>query len=167
MSYFLFGTFDLSGNKSALKTIKSYGKQQNIYFYLDNEIDFYDEIFRMCKEQNLDQKVIFSITSYNQPYNSDDLLFPYDKFTQEELFNDQTRKKFENYCEKNIEILFGFLQKMIDILNLNDLNIVVVEGYDTSFEKRRCSLNQLKENLLSQIEKEGFIQSCIYSIIVS
>ena len=44
------------------------------------------------------------------------------------------------------------------------LEIFVVEGYDDIFERKNCTLKEMEEDLLYQIETESFIDSCIYQI---
>lgn len=164
MSYFLFGSFD-SKYKQLTQSIKSYGNKKNVYFYFNEEINFYKDILRMCDEQNLRREMIFAMTSDNQPCNSSDLLFPYDKFTNEELFKDPTRNYFKKCCRDNIEILFDCLQRLMEIFCPKQISIFVVEGYDTDFQKKKCTLMEMKQDLLRQIEANSFIDSCIYEIL--
>lgn len=42
----------------------------------------------------------FAITSRNQPRNSSDVLFPFDKFTNEMLFSDESRNFYKKCCEE-------------------------------------------------------------------
>jgi hypothetical protein len=44
------------------------------------------------------------------------------------------------------------------------MEIFVAEGYDDGFERKKCTLDEMKKDLLSQIEKTSFIDSCIYQI---
>ncbi len=60
----------------------------------------------MIKEQGGKGNTLFALTSRNQATNSDDLLFPYDKYTNEQLFADNTRECFSQCCEKNLKTLF-------------------------------------------------------------
>ena len=94
MSYFVFGSFDSPNSESLFDKIKKYGQNKGVYFWFNSEITFYPEIFKMCKEQASQKQVTFALTSSKQPSNSSDLLFPYDKFTNHELFSTGTRLFF-------------------------------------------------------------------------
>ena len=164
MSYFIFGSFDLYENKNSLQDVKSYGEKKDVYFWYDEEITFYKDIVKMCIEQNSYGNVKFALTSFNRKYNSSDLLFPYDKYTNEELFKDKSRKYFCQCCENNLRIVFDCLGKLVEISAPFHLEIFVVEGYDDIFERKNCTLKEMEEDLLYQIETESFIDSCIYQI---
>lgn len=164
MSYFMFGSFDLSQNKSRIQDVKLYGKTKDVYFWFDEEITFYSDIAKMCFEQSSFGNVRFALTSFNQKYNSSDLLFPYDKYTNEELFEGNSREYFYQCCRNNLNIVYDCLKRLMEISNPSCLEIFVVEGYDDVFQKRRCTLDEMKEDLLSQIESTSFIDSCIYQI---
>lgn len=164
MSYFIFGSFDLIQNKRSLQDVKRYGKQRDVYFWFDEEITFYKDILQMCMEQKSCGKVKFALTSFNQKHNSSDLLFPYDKFTNEELFKDKSRKVFCQCCKNNLSIVFDCLQNLIEISTPTHLEIFVVEGYDDAFQRKIYTLNEMEEDLLRQIETDAFIDSCIYQI---
>lgn len=164
MSYFIFGSFDLNQNKSSLQDVKIFGKRKDVYFWFDEEITFYNDIARMCLEQNSCGNMQFALTSFNQKYNSSDLLFPYDKYTNEELFKDKSREFFCQCCHNNLNIVFDCLKKFMEVSNPSHLEIFVTEGYDDAFQRKRCTLSEMKEDLLSQIEAASFIDSCIYQI---
>lgn len=164
MSYFIFGSFDLCENKNSLQDVKSYGEKKGVYFWYDEEITFYKDITQMCVEQNSYGNVKFALTSFNQKYNSSDLLFPYDKYTNEELFKDKSRKYFCQCCKNNLKIVFDCLAKLMEIAIPSRLEIFVVEGYDNVFKRKDCTLREMEEDLLYQIETESFIDSCIYQI---
>lgn len=134
---------------------------KDVYFWFDEEITFYNDIIKMCFEQNSFGEVKFAITSVNQKYNSSDLLFPYDKFSHEQL---KDKEYFSKCCRNNLKITIDCLRKLIEIPTLSNLEIFVVEGYDINFKRKRCTLNQMKEDLLFQIELERYIDSCIYEI---
>lgn len=164
MSYFLFGSFNVNQNKMFIQNIKLYGEKNGVYFWFDDEVIFYQDITKMCFEQNSLGNVKFALTSFNQKYNSSDLLFPYDKYTVNDLFKDNSREFFYNYCENNLDILFDCLHKLMEVSTLSHLEIFVVEGYDDTFQRKTCSLDKMKEDLLIQIENSFFINSCIYQI---
>ena len=162
MSYFLFGTFNASWDEKKLQQVKTYGKNKNIYIWFNEEIDFYKDIYSMLNEQNSKGKIKFAITSENQPCNSSDVLFPFDKFTNEVLFEDETRGFFKKCCRENIDILFDCLKKMFDMLHIVQCEIFIVEGYDDVFQRKMCSLDEMKRDILGQIEESADIVSCIY-----
>lgn len=165
MSYFLFGSFNALKDEMILQKVKAYAKEKGIYIWFDEEITFYKEIQRMLTEQNSEGSIKFAITSKNQPYNSSDVLFPFDKFTNEALFADKSREFFKKGCRDNIDILFDCLKKIIDSFYFRQGEIFVVEGYDDIFQKKECNIDEMKRDLLLQIEDKVSIDSCIYYVI--
>lgn len=165
LSYFLFGSFDTALNEEIRSKIKNYSNHSNVYFHFDEEIDFYDDIIRMCEEQNIaEDGTIFAVTSKNQPCNSSDLLFPFDKYSNEYLFSDLTRKTFNETCKINLKILFDALKYLICICDVHCIKIIVVEGYDDKFLIKNCTLEEMQLDVLQQIVSECYIESIIYCI---
>lgn len=164
MSYFLFGTFNALYDKELSQQIRVYGKEKDIYVWFNEEITFYNDIQRMLEEQNANGNIKFAITSINQPCNSSDVLLPFDKFSNEVLFADESRNFFRKCCRENIDILFGFLRKMIEMLHIGQGEIFIVEGYNDTFRKKVCSMDEMKKDILWQIEEKVFIDSCIYYV---
>lgn len=164
MSYFLFGSFDSTYDKELIQQVKSYANEKNIYMWFNEEITFYKEIQRMLEEQESDGDSIFAITSENQPRNSSDALFPFDKFSSDVLFADKSRNFYKQCCRDNIRILFDCLKNLIDSLHIRQVEIFVVEGYDDIFQKKVCNIDELKQDLLCQIEDKVSIESCIYGV---
>lgn len=167
MSYFLFGTFSAIYNETMLQQIKASGKERGIYIWINDEIVIYKEIQRMLIEQKSKGNIKFVITSQYQPYNSSDVLFPFDKFESDVLFADKSRDFYKKCCKDNIDILFECLENLFNSLNVFQMEIFVVEGYDDNFSRRICNMDEMKRDLLCQIENELSIKSCIYSIGVS
>lgn len=60
--------------------------------------------------------------------------------------------------------VFDCLKNLTEVLNPLRMEIFVAEGYDDGFERKKCTLDEMKKDLLSQIEKTSFIDSCIYQI---
>lgn len=164
MSYFLFGSFNSLEEEQVIQSIKEYGKAEGVFFWFNEEIDFYEDIFRMCNEQESQKDIVFAITSSNQPRNSSDLLFPYDKFTNEELFSDISRKYFKECCENNLKILFDCLKKLLELFQPNKIDIFVVEGYDDNFQRRECSIDDMFQDIENQVINSFSIDSCIYEL---
>jgi hypothetical protein len=164
MSYFLFGTFNTLYDKKLFQQVKTYGQEKDIYVWFNEEITFYNDIQRMLEEQNSNGNIKFAITSINQPCNSSDVLFPFDKFTNEVLFADESRSFFRKCCRENLEILFSFLKKMIEVLYIKQEEIFIVGGYDDIFQKKMCSIDEMKKDILLQVEEKVFIDSCIYYV---
>lgn len=165
MSYFLFGTFNVLQNEKNIQKMKLYGREKDIYIWFDDEIAFYEGIQRMLIEQKSLGSIKFAITSKEQPYNSSDVLFPFDKFTNEDLFADKSREHFKKCCRNNISILFNYLNQLIESFQISQMEIFVVEGYDDNFFKKECDLEGVKGDLLLQIEDRVSIDSCIYYVI--
>ena len=166
MSYFLFGGFNNKLSKQTIQSLKLYGNNRDVYFWFNEEINFYEDIHKMYHEQEIKKNCKFALTSKNQFHNSSDLLFPYDKYSNEKLFSDPTREYFKKCCENNINILFDCLKRLIELPNLDQIDILVVEGYDNNFIRKKCTLEEMRDDLLLQIEKTSFfINSCIYQIL--
>lgn len=164
MSYFLFGSFNAIIDKELLQQVKAYGNEHNIYIWFNEEITFYKEIQRMLEEQKSEGNIKFAITSKNQPHNSSDVLFPFDKVANEVLFADTSRNFYKKCCRENIDIVFDCFDNIINLLNIKQAEIFVVEGYDDIFQKKVCSMDEVKKDLLCQIEDEVSIDSCIYCV---
>lgn len=166
MSYFLFGSFNSVYDKELLEQVKSYASEKNIYIWFNEEITFYQEIHRMLEEQKSGGNINFAITSENQTRNSSDVLFPFDKFSSDVLFADESRNFYKQCCRDNINILFDCLKNLINSLYIRQAEIFVVEGYDDIFRKKVCSIDELKQDLLCQIEDKVSIESCIYHVTI-
>lgn len=167
MSHFIFGCFnsDIVVSEQISK-LKKMAQNKDVMIWFDNEIDFYPDISKMIKEQGGKGIGLFALTSRNQPNNSDDLLFPYDKYTNEQLFEDKTRKDFSQCCKDNLEILFWYLQIMIQNLKPRLFQIFVTEGYDCDFVKKYMILGEMKSDIQQQVLTSFSINSCIYQIVV-
>ena len=75
---------------------------------MNDDEKFYDETKRMLDENAFgDNESRFFITTKNQPSNSHDLLNPWDKYTQEELFpnGEDDREAFNLCCAKTLNPL--------------------------------------------------------------
>lgn len=166
MSYFLFGTFDALVEQRKIDKLKISGKEKGIFIWFNEEITCYSEIQRMLKEQKSNGKIAFSITSMNQPHNSNDVLFPFDKFSSEELFSDKSRTCFKKISESNLNTLFEYLYEMTTLLEPKNFEMFVVEGYDDSFQRKEMDLSQIRNEMLEQIVKTVAIESCIYCVSV-
>lgn len=118
----------------------------------------------MLIEQKSKGSIKFAVTSENQPYNSSDVLFPFDKFTNEVLFADESRDTFKRCCRNNIDLLFDCLKKLAGLFHIKQGEIFVVEGYDDAFQNKVCSVDEMKRDLLLQIVDEVSIDSCIYHV---
>lgn len=164
MSYFLFGTFSALQDEKTIQNIKAYVKKKDIYIWFNEEITFYKEIQRMIIEQKSKGNIQFAITSMNQPWNSSDVLFPFDKINSEVLFADETGEFYKKICRSNINILFACLNKLKSLVDMKDWEIFVVEGYDDVFHKKKGNLDGIKKDLLMQIENKAAIDSCIYYV---
>jgi hypothetical protein len=162
MSYFLFGTFNEIFDQDMQEKVKKYGESEQLYIWFNEEITFYEEINRMLLEQGAKGNTIFAITSVNQRYNSDDVLFPFDKYSNEILFADKSRKFYKKCCQENLEILFTFFKKLKELSQTIQMKIFVVEGYDDMFFSKSCTLDEMKKDLLYQIEEKASINSYIY-----
>lgn len=137
MSHFVVGCFNSDVVTSeVIDELKTGAQNRDVFIWFDSQLEFYSDISKMIKEQGGKGKFLFALTSRNQPSNSDDLLFPYDKYTNEQLFADETREYFSRCCKKNLEILFWCLKEMIQKLQPKLFELFITEGYDCNFIKK-------------------------------
>lgn len=164
MSCYLFGIIDIFEQKIKINELVEYAKHKGVYFwFLEKNIP--NEIKEMFIEQNINEKGRFFVSSVNQPTNSSDLLLPFDKYTNEELFKDRSRKFYNQCCRENLNIVFDCLHHMIKLLKPAKLEIFVTEGYDNSFLRKECTLNDMKEDIYRQIIVDAECDSSVYQII--
>lgn len=164
MSYFLFGAFNSVNNVKKLQQIKANGLENDIYIWFDEEITFYKDIQRILTEQKAKGKIRFAITSKNQMYNSSDLLFPFDKYESKVMFADGSGELYRRCCRDNLNILFDFLDNMFKAIYMEQVEIYIVEGYDVAFHKKVCGIEEMKEDILWQVEHTQNIDSSIYYV---
>ena len=138
--------------------------KKKTYIWFNQEITFYNDIQRMMREQKAEGNTLFAITSKNQPSNSSDVLFPFDKVPNKLLFIDESRMFYKKCCRENIDVLFDFLEKLISMFNIEYIEIFVVEGYDDIFQRKVCNIDEVKRDLLYQIEERVSIDSSIYYV---
>ena len=167
MSHFIFGWFNSAVLGSEITDeLKKIAQKKDVFIWFDNGIDFYSDISKMIKEQGGKGKVLFALTSRNQPNNSDDLLFPYDKYTNEQLFADKTREYFSQCCKENLKILFWYLKEMIQRLQPKLFDVFITEGYDCDFIKKSITLDEMEFDIQQQVLTSFSIESCVYQIKV-
>ncbi len=168
MSHILFGTCRIdSENTGKIDIVKRDMSKFGIKLWFDDEIDFYDDIQTMIIEQNNNSEYnyIFCITTNNQPTNSDDLLFPYDKYSYKELFpKGNDRNKFNDYCKKNMNKLHKFFLYFTKIVYPQNIKVFLTEGYDDQFDFLFCSIDEMISHILKQVEESHFLNSTIYHI---
>jgi hypothetical protein len=166
LSHFFFGDFSTHYfNSTRIDAIKSHASKKNIYFWFDEEIDFYDSIHLMLKEHSK-TGISFCITSKLQPTNSADLLEPFDKYEQTELFpNGDDRTVFEAKCKENLDLLYDVLKVFCRLLEPEKLRIFVTVGYDVEFMTKRCTLETMMADILDQVCNTIGVDSTIFEIV--
>lgn len=167
MSHILFGDFYLNELKSlVIEELKSKWLLKGIIIMFDDEILFNKELCSMLDKHSRVEKKRFCITTTIQKFNSDDILFPYDKYSRNELFpNGDDRTYFEKVCLDNLLILQEVICDLKEILELKELRIFITEGYDTEFVTKRCSVQKMISDIDSQVIKAFVLESVIYEII--
>jgi hypothetical protein len=165
MSHILFAEYTAKNYKK--EALKVYAKKYDVYYWFNNEITFYAAIHEMYNENKiLENSELFCLTSKFQPINSDDLLLPFDKYEQKELFpNGNNRKVFEQLCRKNLNEFDNIITNFIEIAKPLYLRIFVTEVYDIGFKIVKCSVNDMLEDMYKQIIHWGSLGSKIYEII--
>ncbi|MCB7306086.1 hypothetical protein NE683_18790 [Bariatricus massiliensis] len=162
MSHFLFGEY----RKGQSNDVENYWDKNNVIFTFDNKIDFYPDIFTMVEENTtLTNRRVFCLTSNLQMKNSDDLIFPYDKYTNEELFpHGKDRSIYANFCKQNLAILAESLENFMKDVKPNSLRIYVVDGYDSNFRIVKCKLKDMIDDIYNQVINSFVLESKIYEI---
>lgn len=167
MSHIVFGDFKLDlMNEHSFEKLRKEAYSKGVLFHFNDEINFYKDIRKMLLENvDIDNNCIFCITSSNQEYNSDDLLFPDDKYTEEELFPDgDDRKHFEDLCFQNIIILKNAILSLSEVLNVSNLRVFVVGGYDDNFITMKCNEAEMAQDIFEQVINSFNLKSKIYKI---
>lgn len=168
MSAFLFGDFYLESlDKEQLKEIKRYFKQKEAYIWFDSEMDFYDGIKTMLQENCYSKNNhSFAITTKRQPKNSHDLLFPWDKYENEELFppDDYDRKTLQKLCNKNLEIFQDLFVKFLEVICLKCVRVFVVVGYSPEFSVEQFTVQEMIDDLKGQVPDRIMLDPVIYEI---
>lgn len=167
MSHILFGDFMISyENYQKIDKVKQCLSQKGIRLYIDNEINFYSDIQLVLSEQSENKhRQIFCLTTDNQPTNSEDLLFPYDKYSNEELFpNGEERNIFNEFCKNNLEEFKQGIKCILEFVEIKKIRIFVTEGYDNQFEILHCSIDEMINHMLKQVISAYYIDSAIYYI---
>jgi len=167
MSCFIFGDLEvISENQKYIKDAAAYCRQKGIYFWFNQEIDYYKDIFLMLEENaSIPGSIKFGITSELQNKNSHDLLLPYDKYENSILFPEWD-DKCENYsrlCKENLNIFQEAFNYFYKTINPIYVRVFVTEGYDQGFEVKQCDLEEMFEHLNSEALK-GFFTSRIYQL---
>ena len=163
MSHFLFVGFR---TKQIIGSIKKTYTNKDIFYLFNQKIYFCNDVMKMIQENEKSCSENWClITSILQKTNSQDVLLPYDKYSQQELFpNSADRMVFENKCFGNLNAFHAnFLEFMEDIKPFS-LRVFVVEGYDNDFIEKNCTLDTMIQDLKSQAIKTFFFESTIYNI---
>lgn len=168
MSHIIFGDFiRKSIDKHMENELKNALLLDGILVYLNEEVDFNTDVIRMLKENSIDSNhKLFCITSIEQKYNSENLLFPYDNYSEDELFPDkEDRVVFEKVCFKNLQLLDKGIKKLRDILLPEKLRIFITMGYDDNFTTLKCTQEAMIEDIGKQVITSFNLESKIYELI--
>ena len=163
MSHFVFGEFQ---TKQKIECSQEW--IGDVLFSYDQGIDFFDGIFKMIRAHGKipeSERIVFCITSENQLKNSDDVLFPYDKFPDQMLVHEGTgRMDFVQRCQENLNILRNGLRDFIEKYRPARLRVFVSDGYDPEFECANTTLEGMLEDLEVQVIEDLFLEARVYEI---
>lgn len=166
MSRILFGDFKMDNcSLSQLKIVQKYTSEIGVYFWFDKEVDFYNDVQIILKEQTKQEnKHTFCITTELQPTNSDDLLFPYYNYSTSKLFpnGDNNREQFNEYCKINLEILRKAFSCFLVLFQPKGIRVFITEGYDNDFKVICCDLEKMIQHIYNQIITSHILDSTIY-----
>ena len=170
MSYILFGEFQSCNvNEFVIKEIKQYAVKEDVYFLFNEEIAYDDDIRKMLSGHNaFKNDGIFFITTYCQPYNSDELLDPEDKYKQDELFPNQDtddRTTFNRLYKEHFDRFVRVFKHFLILFKPQRIRVFVTEDYDTGFKVKKCSFEEMIDDIFRQIIGIG-LDSIIYDLKV-
>jgi len=166
VSHFIFGTFDPSAfSEQTASLIKQKLDQSNINVFFNQELNFYNDLERMLKNSGGKGHNNFCITSTCQEFNSDDVIFPYDQYDEDELFpNGDDRSHFNNICGEHIKRLKIVVEQMITMLNPTNIRVFIVDGFDDCFTKSSINVDGMIADILEQVKTTFSLNSKIYEI---
>lgn len=167
MSHILFG--DFFSNKftpEQIKSVKLYSEKKGIYYWFNKEINFYNDIHTMFEENKKPKNDIkFCITSCLQPTNSEDLLFPYNKYDENQLFPKRdSRSAFEDLCKLNLSSFYDTFRFFEKTLSPKGLRVIITEGYDCDFRVEKCTSKIMLQDIERQIITSHMLDSVIYEL---
>ena len=111
------------------------------------------------------ERIVFCITSESQPKNSDDVLFPYDKFPDQMLVHrGADRLDFVQRCRDNLNLLRNGLRDFIEKYSPARLRVFVSDGYDPEFECAKTTLEEMLDDLEAQVIEDFFLEAKVYEI---
>ena len=169
MSAFLFGDFHLEAlEKERLKEVKAYFNQKDAYIWFDSEIDFYGGIQTMLEENPTPKNNhVFAITTKRQPTNSHDLLFPWDKYENDELFSqdNHSNENFQKLCNLNLNIFQDLFINFIKIIQPKSIRVFVVVGYSPEFSIENFTVEEMIADLKEQVPEKTMLDPVIYEIM--
>lgn len=166
MSHFIFGTFDSSvfSEQKAL-LVKEKLEQSNIKVLFNQELSFCNDLERMLENNGGSEYYTFCFTSTGQEFNSDDVIFPYDLYDEDELFpNGDDRSHFNNICGEHINRLKFVVEQLITMLNTKNIRVFTVDGFDDSFTKLNISIDGMIDDILEQVKITFSLNSKIYEL---
>lgn len=169
MSHILYGDFYSEYFKPDLiKEVKDYAAKRDIYYWFNDEVIGGDkDINIILKEHSVTKSTSsFFVSSSNQPTNSDDVLFPFDKYNQEDLFPNgyDDRTFFIKACRNNLYIFKDTFNNFIEILKPNNLRVFISIGYNRDFIESNCNIDQMILNIENQVKTHATLSSAIYNI---
>ena len=163
MSHFVFGEFQ---TKQKIECSQEW--IGDLLFSYDQGIDFFDGIFKRIRAHGKipeSERIVFCITSENQLKNSDDVLFPYDKFPDQMLVHEGIgRMNFVQRCRDNLNILRNGLRDFIEKYSPAGLRVFVSDGYDPDFECVKTTLEEMLDDLEAQVIEDFFLKARVYEI---
>lgn len=140
-------------------------KNDDIYFLTGNDIPNLNSILMIFSENNIktENHCLFMLSSELQPNNSDDLIFPYSKYENDELFI--SRSNFEEKSKENLHRTFCAIEKILLKFKTNKIVLVITEIYDDKFIINECSMKEAQNDILKQVLDGFYINSTIYNIV--
>ena len=169
MSHIIFGDFCKENiNKNTINEIKIKLRMKGLIIDFDKELNRYYDVNKMLVENAVKKRNgVFCITSMVNKLDSEDLLFPYENYSQKELFpNGDDRTVFEKICKKNLELFHSGIKELVRLLTPKTLRIFIVSGYDNNFQIVNCTIEDMIKDIETQVLDYFELDSKMYNLLV-
>ena len=164
MSYLISGAFNLK--KSESYTLNDIMIDDCIISFQEDESVIHSFL---SKGQSDGKSIVFSITSKSQKFYSENILYPYDDYSHEELFpmGDDNVDRFLEICKAKLIALKKVITSFVEQFELAEFIITISDGDDEEYEVFDCNIEQLINELYQQVEKNGIYKTLSYRIKVT
>ncbi|MDO4721068.1 MAG: hypothetical protein Q4A78_10440 [Peptostreptococcaceae bacterium] len=167
MSYYLFGSFSSKHRSDEqIRLLRETLKSRGVFVHLDEDLDwakparedlFWGDVKEVLKEHPCSHPYHFTFSSADQPCNGHDMLFPWDRYSFEELYPNGTddRSTFMECAAQILDRTKWALQQLILYFQVREMRVFIDGGFDNTFEVVSCTLEEMFEELKRQMWETG------------